>query len=91
MGAFWERDSSVGSRDQRPRVRRHGQEQSHPSASRVTLKARLLADEMAIAKIWSVTEYLSDYRAGTIAPSTRIDDLIQQIPAWVDRLITEKS
>ncbi len=66
-------------------------EQSHPSASRVTLKARLLADEMAIAKIWSVTEYLSDYRAGTIAPSTRIDDLIQQIPAWVDRLITEKS
>jgi len=42
-----------------------------------------------VAKIWSVTEYLSMYSRGTLAHSTTINALIQQFPKWLDRLLLD--
>ncbi len=50
----------------------------------------LFTQEIVVAKIWSIIEYLSHYHTGAIARSPRIDLLIQQLPAWVEKIISSR-
>lgn len=48
-----------------------------------------LMHDIVVAKIWSVTEYLSTYNRDTLAHSTTIDVLVQQFPTWLERMLAE--
>lgn len=66
-------------------------ERDDRSLSLAAQEISFLTQEMIVAKVWSIIEYLSDhYHAGTIARSTRIDTLIQQIPAWLEKIFSSK-
>jgi len=66
-------------------------ERDDRSLSLAAQEISFLTQEMIVAKVWSIIEYLSGhYHAGTIARSTRIDTLLQQIPAWLEKIISRK-
>jgi hypothetical protein len=60
------------------------------SSSLTTQEIPFLTQEIIVARIWSIIEYLSDYHTGAIARSSRIDILIQQIPAWMEKIVASK-
>jgi hypothetical protein len=42
-----------------------------------------LAGDIAVAKVWSVVEFLSLYASGAIRGGVAIEGLVQRFPAWV--------
>ncbi len=42
-----------------------------------------LADDIAVAKVWSVVEFLSLYASGAIRGGVAIEGLVQRFPGWV--------
>jgi len=60
------------------------------SSSLITQEMPFFTQEIVVAKVWSIIEYLSRYPTGAIARSPQIDILMQQIPAWVEKIISSR-
>jgi aminoglycoside phosphotransferase (APT) family kinase protein len=53
------------------------------AASEIMALTRPLARDIAIAKIWTVVEYLSEYRRGKMKPGVTLDKLLPIIVEWL--------
>lgn len=53
------------------------------AGSKVAALTRPLARDIAVAKIWTVVEYLSEYRRGKMKPGVTLDRLLPIITEWL--------
>jgi hypothetical protein len=49
-----------------------------------------LARDIAVAKVWSVVEFLSHHASGSVRGGVAIEGLVQRFPDWVRQVAVER-